>query len=98
MKTRSGPLPAGRGSVRLQNRTNSNGRSLYDLEIYLRNLTYGMTYITGKIQMEELIADVASQAGSGFNLGSFHDEFLSKGLIPISLIRWEMTGITPDWR
>jgi hypothetical protein len=70
----------------------------YDLEIYLRQPTYGMNYVIGRIQLEHLLADRAQQLGGNFELGRFHDEFLSYGLIPISMIRWEMTGIDDQAR
>jgi uncharacterized protein (DUF885 family) len=46
----------------------------------------------GRVQLEQLLTDRAQQLGDRFDLGSFHDQFLSFGLIPISMIRWEMTG------
>ncbi len=64
----------------------------YDLAIYLRRPTYGMNYVMGKVQLEQLLAERSRQLGDKFHLGRFHDEFLSAGPIPISLIRWEMTG------
>ena len=64
----------------------------YDLQIYLRRPAYGMTYLTGKMQFEKLLSDRARQLGSDFDLGKFHDEFMAAGSIPLSLIRWEMTG------
>jgi hypothetical protein len=64
----------------------------YDLEIYLRQPTYGMNYVMGRIQLEQLLAERAQQLGDSFDLGRFHDEFLAYGLIPISMTRWEMTG------
>ena len=70
----------------------------YDLAIYLRRPAYGMNYTIGKTQMEQLVADRARQLGDTFRLGAFHDEFLSKGMIPISLIRWEMTGQDDEMR
>jgi hypothetical protein len=63
-----------------------------DCEIYLRAPTYGQNYQMGKLQIEQLLAERASQLGEKFDLGKFHDDFLSSGTIPISLIRWEMTG------
>ena len=63
-----------------------------DCEIYLREPTYGQNYQMGKLQIEQLLAERALQLGDKFDLGQFHDEFLSAGTIPISLIRWEMTG------
>ena len=40
--------------------------------------------------------DRARQLGDEFNLKAFHDEFLSKGIIPVTLIRWEMTGLDDE--
>lgn len=70
----------------------------YDLAIYLRRPAYGMNYTIGKAQMEQLLSDRQRQLGDKFLLGAFNDEFLSKGSIPISLIRWEMTGIDDEMR
>ena len=70
----------------------------YDLAIYLRRPAYGMNYTIGKAQMEKLVADRSRQLGNRFVLGAFHDEFLTKGMIPISLIRWEMTGQDDEMR
>ena len=64
----------------------------YDLGVYLRRPAYGMNYTVGKAQLEALVADRAQQLGDRFDLGRFHDEFLAAGMIPISLIRWELTG------
>ncbi len=68
----------------------------YDLQIYLRQPAYGMTYLAGKVQFEKLLSDRARQLGKDFDLGKFHDEFLAAGSIPITLIRWEMTGLDDD--
>ena len=48
--------------------------------------------LIGKVQLEKLLSDRALQLGDAFDLGRFHDEFLAAGSIPISLIRWQMTG------
>ena len=64
----------------------------YDLQIYLRRPAYGMNYTIGMAQIEELLAQEARRLGSEFDLGVFHDTFLSKGMIPIALIGWEMSG------
>jgi hypothetical protein len=68
----------------------------YDLSIYLRRPTYGMNYLMGKIQIEQLLSDRVRQLGDKFHLGRFHDEFLRAGSIPISLIRWEMTRLDDE--
>lgn len=68
----------------------------YDLAIYLRRPTYGMNYVMGKVMLEQLLSDRADQLGADFDLGAFHDEFLAAGPIPISLIRWQMTGLDDE--
>jgi hypothetical protein len=68
----------------------------YDLQIYLRRPAYGMTYLAGKVQFEKLLSDRARQLGKNFDLGKFHDDFLAAGSIPITLIRWEMTGLDDE--
>lgn len=64
-----------------------------DAEIYLRRPPgYGVAYTIGKLQMDALLADRATQLGTDFSLRAFHDEFLAAGRLPIALIRYEMTG------
>ena len=70
----------------------------YDLAIYLRRPAYGMNYTVGKAQMEQLVADRERQIGERFDLGRLHDDFLASGMIPISLIRWELTGLDDEMR
>ena len=61
-------------------------------QLYLQQPAYGTSYIIGKIEIEHLLAEIALQQGGDFNLKNFMDEFRSAGLIPVSLIRWEITG------
>nr|MCU0624680.1 DUF885 domain-containing protein [Gemmatimonadaceae bacterium] len=70
----------------------------YDLAIYLRRPAYGMNYTIGKAQLEQVLADRQRQLGAAFDLGTFHDAFLAAGSIPISLIRWELTGLDDEVR
>jgi Bacterial protein of unknown function (DUF885) len=64
----------------------------YDLEGYLRRPGSGSGYIIGKIQLEKLLSERSLELGQDFDLGAFHDDVLSRGMIPLTLIRWEMTG------
>ena len=50
----------------------------------------------GKIQIEQLLADRRRQLGDAFTFKRFMDEFDAAGQIPISLIRWELTGELAD--
>lgn len=64
-----------------------------DAEIYLRRPPgYGVGYTIGHLQMRALLAERRRQLGEDFVLKEFHDLFLSRGRLPISLLRWEMTG------
>ena len=70
----------------------------FDLELYLRQPAYGIGYTLGKLQVEGLITDMHRIKGKDFDLGAFHDEFAASGMIPISLTRWEMTGLDDEVR
>jgi len=63
-----------------------------DCAIYLRRPTYGLSYQLGKAEMLRLLGDREHQLGEKFDLKQFYDDFMAAGIIPISLIRWEMTG------
>ncbi len=70
-----------------------DGRTIWgDIGLYLRQPGYGTSYVYGKIQLERLIADKAIQLGDSFVLKDFFDDYFTRGVIPASLIRWEMTG------
>lgn len=60
--------------------------------LYLQQPGYGTSYIIGKIEIEQLMAERALQLGDDFTLKGFMDEFVSAGVIPVSLVRWELTG------
>lgn len=60
--------------------------------LYLRQPGYGTSYVTGKIQIEELLSEYAIQEGDDFTVKRFFDAFYGAGVIPIVLTRWEMTG------
>jgi uncharacterized protein (DUF885 family) len=60
--------------------------------LYLQQPGYGISYLIGKIQIEGLLADRARQLGDRFTLKGFLDEVNQAGVIPLSLIRWELTG------
>ena len=70
-----------------------------DAEIYLRwPPGYGLGYTVGMLQMQRLLADRKRQLGDDFNLKEFHDDFMATGRLPMSLIRWEMTGLDNEVR
>jgi uncharacterized protein (DUF885 family) len=46
----------------------------------------------GKLMIEKLRADVQAREGHAFTLAHFHDRFLGAGLVPVKIIRREITG------
>lgn len=70
----------------------------YDLVGYLQRPGLGSMYLLGKTQIEQLVSQRAFQLGDDFDLGEFHDDLLSRGVIPITLIRWEMAGLDDEAR
>jgi len=64
----------------------------FEQHLYLRQPGYGASYITGGRLMEEIIAERARQLGDTFTLQHVMDEINRAGMIPPSLIYWEVTG------
>jgi len=69
-----------------------------DMRIYLHQPFYGASYVVGKAQIDRLTADQARRLGDKFRMKEFLDEFLAAGLIPVSLIRWQMTGLDDEMK
>jgi L-rhamnose mutarotase len=68
----------------------------FDEQLYLQQPGYGTSYVVCKVHLEKMIADYSELQGENFSLKQFMDEFHSKGMIPLSLIRWEMTGLDDE--
>ncbi len=64
----------------------------FEEHFYLRQPGYGTSYVIGKIEIEKLIAEYARQREGNFVLKQFMDDFNNAGVIPVSLIYWELTG------
>jgi hypothetical protein len=60
--------------------------------LYLQQPAYGTSYLIGKIQLEMLLAARKRQLADVFTLKRFMDGLDAAGLIPVSLITWELTG------
>ena len=63
--------------------------------LYLQQPAYGTSYLVGKMQIEQMMADRRRQLGDQFTIRRFMDEFDAAGLIPVSLVHWELTGEKP---
>ena len=64
----------------------------FEQQLYLRQPGYGTSYVTGKYLIDQVIRDRAHQLGDRFTLRRFFDEFNTAGVIPVSLIRLQLTG------
>jgi hypothetical protein len=67
-----------------------------DEDLYLQQPGYGTSYVVGKAHLEKLIADYSQQKGEDFSLKKFFADFHACGMIPLSLVRWEMTGLDDE--
>jgi uncharacterized protein (DUF885 family) len=63
--------------------------------LYLQQPGYGTSYLIGKKQIEMLFAGRKMQLGKNFRMKEFMDAFNAVGLIPASLLRWELTAELP---
>lgn len=81
-----------RGWLRLEGTTVRGEQHLY-----LQQPAYGTSYLIGKMQIEALLAERKRQKGDAFAFRAFMDEFEAAGLVPMSLIAWELTGQAPGW-
>jgi uncharacterized protein (DUF885 family) len=52
--------------------------------------TQKISYITGKWQIMRLLGRYRDQQGDAYRLGAFHDQLLSYGTLPVSVIEWLM--------
>jgi hypothetical protein len=74
---------------------------IFEQHLYLRQPGYGTSYITGKYLVEQAMMDFAriqELEGTPFRMKEFFDRLNAIGNIPISLGRWQMTGVDEDIR
>jgi hypothetical protein len=70
----------------------------FEQHLYLRQPGYGTSYVTGKYLLERLLADRNRQMDGNLPLSQFFDELNAAGSIPISLARWQLTGMDDEIR
>ena len=63
-----------------------------EMQTTLLHVGWHAQMVAGKVHFMKLFRDRAQQLGEDFNLKDFMDEFYAAGVIPVSLIRWELTG------
>jgi hypothetical protein len=74
---------------------------IFEQHLYLRQPGYGTSYVTGKYLLERTLADFSKQQedrGKEFRMLDFFDRLNAIDSIPISLARWEMTGLDDEIR
>jgi uncharacterized protein (DUF885 family) len=75
-----------RGWLRLDGKT-----VWWEQHLYLQQPGYGASYVMGKIEVDKLIAARARALGDQFTLKAFFEQLNRTGLIPITLVRRELT-------
>jgi uncharacterized protein (DUF885 family) len=60
--------------------------------LYLRQPGYGTSYVSGKYLIERLLAERSRQLGTAFTLAGFFREIDEAGVIPVAMLRWQLTG------
>ena len=70
----------------------------YEMQTNLRFVGWHMGMVLGKLSINKLIAERVRQLGSDFSNKDFFEEFFSAGIIPFSLIRWQMTGLDDEMK
>ncbi|MEM6645925.1 MAG: hypothetical protein AAF730_06705 [Bacteroidota bacterium] len=72
---------------------------IFEQHLYLRQPGYGTSYVTGKYLLERTLGDYArlqEDQTAPMRLKDFFDRLNAIDSIPISLARWEMTGLADE--
>lgn len=72
--------------------------SWYEMQTNLRYVGWHMGMVYGKLAINQILAEKVRQLGSEFNFKDFFKEFFAAGIIPLSLIRWQMTGYDDEMK
>ncbi len=68
----------------------------FEQQLYLRQPGYGSSYVTGKYLLEDLMRVRSHQLGKDFSMKRYFDEVNGAGMIPVTLIQWQLTGTRPQ--
>lgn len=68
----------------------------FEQHLYLREPGYGTSYVTGKYFIEQLMMDMGRKQQHDFKLVDFFDSFYGAGILPVSLVRWQLTGMDDE--
>ena len=70
----------------------------FEQQLYLRQPGYGTSYVTGKYLLDELMKDYSHKLRGDFTVRRFYADLNSAGVIPVSLVRWQLTGYDDEIR
>ena len=82
-----------RGWLRLE-----GGTVWFEQHLYLQQPGYGTSYLTGKLLLDQLLAAEGDRDGAAFSLRRHFDALNAAGLIPASLLLWELGGVLPEFK
>ena len=68
----------------------------YEMQTNLRYVGWHMGMVIGKLAINDLVAQRVRQLGDDFRFDRFFEEFFAAGIMPIALIRWQMTGLEDE--
>ena len=60
--------------------------------LYMRQPGYGSSYVTGKYLINRLLGEMGAQSSESLRLSEFFRQVDEQGVIPVSLIHWQLTG------
>ena len=63
-----------------------------EVDLYVRWPYQATSYIVGKKQIEQMLAELIVAGDYSVDWRKFHDALLGYGQIPLALVRWELTG------
>jgi hypothetical protein len=64
----------------------------FEQQLYLRQPGYGTCYVTGKYLLDELMQDYSHQLRAEFTTRRYFAAVNAAGVIPVSLVKWQLTG------
>lgn len=68
----------------------------FEQHLYLQQPGYGTSYVIGKLMLDRLLMRRRQQLGDRFSMREHMAAFDAVGLVPASLVEWQMTGELRD--
>lgn len=68
----------------------------FEQHLYLQQPGYGTSYVIGKLLGDRLLMTRRQQLGDAFSFRKHMEAFDAVGLLPATLVEWEMTGVLRD--